>query len=44
MGGWRDRHWHSFMGPEARQIRMVRSGDALGSRISVTLGTEPRFR
>ena len=28
----------------ARQIRTVGSGDALGSRISVTLGTEPRFQ
>lgn len=48
-GGWRDRRWHSFMGPgkpdhNAKQIRMVGSGDALGSRTSVTLGTEPRFQ
>lgn len=28
----------------AKQIRMVGSGDALGSRTSVTLGTEPRFQ
>lgn len=28
----------------ARQIRRDGSGDALGSQISVTLGTEPTFR